>query len=121
VTTAPHVLDTSALLALFGAQDVVYELWQLADRGELILIMPTTAIAEAQVMLNASHDAWAAVLWPDAVVAAPLMEQTAAALPARPQPLTYRHVVYEAKAAHAPVVTRHPHLYDPNEVAILPL
>jgi hypothetical protein len=88
--------------------------------------MPTTAIAEAQVMLNASHDAWAAVLWPDTVVAAPLTEQTAAALPAQPQPLTYRHVVYEAvvyeaKAAHAPVVTRHPHLYDPNEVAILPL
>jgi hypothetical protein len=60
--------------------------------------------------LYASRDGWAAVLWPDAVVAAPLTEQTAAALPARPHPLPYRHVVYEARAAHAPVVTAHPHL-----------
>jgi hypothetical protein len=121
VSSQPRILDISALLALFDAQDMMYQLWQRADRGDVIVIMPTTVIAEAQVMLNASHDAWAAVLWPEAIVAAPLTEQTAAALPARPQPLTYRHVVYEAKAAHAAVVTRHPHLYDPNEVAILPL
>ena len=76
--------------------------------------------------LNAFHGAWAALMWPDSVVSAPLTGADGGGDPGRTggvasTALAYRHVLYEAKAANAPVVTAHPHLYDPNTVAILPL
>ena len=60
--TRPLVLDPSALVTLFEAHDLVYRIWARANRGAALLVIPASAIADANAALRASHDAWSAVL-----------------------------------------------------------
>jgi hypothetical protein len=73
----PLVLDASALLALFDAYDPIYRLWLRADQGELLLIVPAAAIADANRTLGASYNAWSTILAPRDVVTTALSDQVA--------------------------------------------
>lgn len=45
--TRPLVFDSSALIALFEANDLAYRIWTRADQGQRLLITPAGAILEA--------------------------------------------------------------------------
>jgi hypothetical protein len=117
----PLVLDASALLALFDAYDPIYRLWIRADRGELLLIVPAVAIADANRALEASHGAWFTVLAPRDVVTTALSDHVAIDIGPWPGELAARHVVYEAQAVRGIVVTRTPDAYKVGSVPLLVL
>jgi hypothetical protein len=68
----PIVFDASALLALFEAEDTVFDLWYQAEKGQATVVFPAAAVAEGNVALRASYDAWSPVLWAKGVSVAPL-------------------------------------------------
>jgi hypothetical protein len=115
------VLDASALVALFDAYDPIYRLWNRADEGARLLIVPAGAVADANGALKASHEAWAAVLAPRDVVATALSEHIAIEIGPWPGSLAARHAVYEARAARAILVTRTPDEYEVGAVPLLVL
>jgi predicted nucleic acid-binding protein len=52
------LFDASALVALFAAHDRVYALWIAAEEASVPVLLPATAIAEANRKLRASDGAW---------------------------------------------------------------
>jgi hypothetical protein len=67
------VFDSSAFIGLFKAQATAFDYWQRADHGgDVRLVFPATAIAEANVALRASYDSWSVLLWPEFINVAPL-------------------------------------------------
>lgn len=119
--TRPLVLDASVLVALFNAHDPIYRLWDRASRGEVLLIVPACAIAEANHALRATHNAWSAVLDPRDVVATALTEQVAIEIGTQDGNLPTRHVVYEATAVRGIIVTLDPGQYVGETVPLLAL
>lgn len=117
--TQPLVFDASALVALFEAHDLVYRLWERANAGEALIVVPTAAIADANGNLTATHDSWSAVLWPNDVVTTPLTEDVAIEIGPWSGGLATRHVVYEAQAVRGIVVTRAPREYDAWTIPLL--
>ncbi len=117
----PLVLDASALVALFAAYDPVYRLWNRADRGQALLIVPAGAIVEANQTVQASYNAWSTLLYPRDVVATALTAQVAVEIGPWPGRTASRHVLYEARAARGIVVTRQPDDYKVGTVALLVL
>jgi hypothetical protein len=111
VSNEPRVLDHTALVALFAAERAAFEMWELADRGEIILVFPSAAMAEASHLLGADDSAWRALLLAPGVRVSPL-DQTAAIGSGRSVgTLVVRQVVYEARAVRGAIVTRAPWQY----------
>src|SRR6266704_1051014 len=79
------------------------------------LVMPAAAVAEANHLIGADHDAWSALLYPADVTVAPLDSAQAIDTGTRPGPLVTRHVVYEARAVAGIIVTRAPWQYTAND------
>jgi predicted nucleic acid-binding protein len=51
------LFDASALVALFDAHDRVYALWVAAEESSVPVLLPATAIAEANRKLRATDRA----------------------------------------------------------------
>src|SRR5262245_36197001 len=65
------------------------------DRGETPLVMPAVAVAEANHLIGADHNAWSALLYPADVTVVPLdSSQATLDIGLRPGGLVARHVVY---------------------------
>ena len=107
----PRVFDHTAIIALFAGHHVVYGTWQQADRGELTIIMPAAAIAEANNVIGGTGDTWHALLDPEQVVVTPLDQSTAIDTGPQQGALVVRHVVHEAKHTRGAIVTRAPWQY----------
>jgi hypothetical protein len=114
VTLRPVVFDHTALIALFDAHPVLLGLWQQADRGERTLVMPAAAVAEANHVLGASHNAWSALLYPVDVTVTPLDSSQAIDTGHMPGALAVRHVIHEVRAVSGIIVTRAPWQYPPD-------
>jgi hypothetical protein len=89
-------------------------MWEEADRGEIGLIMPAVAVAEATRLIGADDDAWQALLYPGHVAVAPLGQAHAIAVGLAPGSLAVRHVIVEAHAVRGIIVTRTPWQYPPD-------
>jgi len=111
----PSIFDHTALVALFNAHPDAFSLWEEADQGETPLVMPAAAVAEANHLIGADHDAWSALLYPADVTVAPLDSAQAIDTGTRPGGLVTRHVVYEARAVAGIIVTRAPWQYTAND------
>lgn len=114
----PSVFDHTALLALFDAHPDTLGLWHEADRGETPLVMPAVAVAEANHILGASHNAWTALLYPEHVNVLPLDSSQAIDTGHQVGSLVVRHVVHEARQVGGIIVTRVPWQYPADAGAI---
>jgi hypothetical protein len=111
VIPQPLVLDHTALVALFEGSTDAFGLWSEADRAERLVVMPAAAIAEANHLIGADHNAWSALLFPADVTVAPLDSSQAIDIGPFPGALVTRHVVHEARAIGGTIVTRAPWQY----------
>jgi hypothetical protein len=117
---AVHIFDASALIACFRAYQPVYRLLTRADAGEIQLVWPAAAIAEANAYLRASHTAWSALLM-GVVTCTELTEQAAVEVGLLCDRIATGHVVYEARATQGVVVTQEPSRYQPWTLPLLVL
>ena len=120
--TQPIVYDTSALIELFDAHPIAPNYWNRADKGRLGLVFPAAAVADANTTLQASYNAWSALLWPESVHVAPL--DASAAIETglrRSHDLATSHVVHEARAVRGIVLTGDPNRYAGAPVPLLVL
>ena len=113
--TPPSVFDHTALVALFNGHRQAFALWELADQGEAPLVMPAVAVAEANHLIGADHNAWTALLYPVDVTLAPLDSSQAIDVGPRSGSLVARHVAYEAHATAGIIVTCAPWQYAPGD------
>jgi hypothetical protein len=93
------------------------ELLDHAEQGWHLLLLPTTAIAEAAV--RAGFDGWQAILHTAGVRSLPLAEHVAIDVGSWPGSLATRHALHEAAAARGVVVTRDPGAYNGLQVPLL--
>lgn len=115
----PRVLDASAMVEFFAAHPRLMSLLDQADAGTVNLLLPTTAIADAQTKVGASMDGWHALLLSPGVRSLPLAEHAAIEIGTWPGALSVRHAVHEARAMRAAVVTCEPGQYRGMDVTLL--
>lgn len=119
----PLIFDHTAIIALFRGYPAVYHYWTRADAGEVRIVLPAAAVAEANRMLRAPWNAWEAVLFPNpdapgAVSVSPLDEHTAVEAGLHGDAAT-GHVTYEARAVRGVVVTQTRGAYQDAELSVL--
>lgn len=112
------VFDASALIELFRSYRPVALFLDAADAGEVQVVFPATAIAEANTYLRATEDAWRPILM-GRVNCLPLTEHVAVAVGPLYGGVADRHVIYEARAMWANVVTAEPDRYKPYTVPLV--
>lgn len=115
------VYDSTALLALFRTHVRAFDYWQLADAGEVGLIFPAAAVAEANRYLQETWNAWSVLVWPERVEVAPLDSTAAVELATLPGGLPVAHVIWEARQVGGAVLTGRPQDYVGTDVPVLPL
>lgn len=109
----PLLFDASALVALFEGHVRVGRLWVWAEREAVTLLLPAAAIAAANQRLQASDNAWEAVLLTPNVIALDLTPATGLAVSRYPLDLATGHAAAEAAATGATIVTAAPEAYPP--------
>jgi hypothetical protein len=105
------VLDPTAIVALFGGNSLINRLVNAAERGQAALIMPATAVADAESEVRAGTSGWEAVLLTGGVSVLPLSQHTAIEIGQWPGELSTRQAVHEARALQTSVVTAEPGRY----------
>jgi hypothetical protein len=104
-------MDASAIVDLFRGHEAINELFIEAGEGRLRLLLPTTAIADAESQLAAGTNGWEAILRTPGVESLDLTQHAAIEIGTWPGSLSCRHAVHEAHASGASVLTRDPRPY----------
>ncbi|GIJ51978.1 hypothetical protein Val02_88640 [Virgisporangium aliadipatigenens] len=60
--TAPRVLDATALTALFAGHPTMIGMLTAAEADEATLLLPTTAISDAEAAVRTGTTGWEAIL-----------------------------------------------------------
>ena len=116
--TEARILDHTAIIALFRGDDQVFRLWQQANDGELTVVMPAVAVAEANNVIGATSDAWRPVLDASQVIVTPLDQSTAIDTATGIGSLIVRQVLHEAREIRGGIVTGAPWQYPARLVPI---
>ncbi|QKW15455.1 hypothetical protein [Verrucosispora sp. NA02020] len=114
----PRILDATAIVGFFHDNRRLFRLRQMADEGKLQLVFPTTAIAEAQAVIDHSFHSWYALIEGDNVRSVGLAEHAAIECGTWPGSLVVRHVAYEARAMRGVVVTCDRTLYKDYDLDV---
>ena len=131
----PRILDASALVELFAGHPDLMGLLDDAEAGQVVVLVPTLAIAEAQVVLDAAPRLWDHILGLRGLRSMELTESGAvevgrlAATRLRHhrvhEPLTgalmVAHVLHEAFSMSGLIVTRVPQVYRGHDVTLMAL
>jgi len=115
----PRILDASAIVALFNGHPELSRLLDLAGQGSMSILLPTTAIADAEAVIHHGTGGWEPILLSSGVGSLPLAEHAAIEIGCWPGELAVRHAVHEADALRAAVVTTEPGLYKGLPVPLL--
>lgn len=115
----PLVLDASAIAALLDAHHLLLRYWQRADDGDLVIVLPALAVAEAGRARQIGVGAWEPLLQPERVRVVPLGETAAVEIGTWKGELPACHALWEAIHASGIIVTCQPGLYEPGRVALL--
>jgi hypothetical protein len=94
----PRVLGASALIDLFRGHPELSQLLNYAEQGRYTLLLPTTAVADAEAELDAGPGGWEPLLLTAGVRSLPLTEHAAIEVGRWPGSLSCRHAVHEAYA-----------------------
>jgi hypothetical protein len=127
-----RVLDASALVEVFSGHPEMMALLNTAAAGEVLLVVPTLAIAEAQAVLGVALSLWDHILAFPGIRTLDLSQHVAVEVGrlAAPRvqnhpvhtaligPLMIAQVLYEAATMSAVIVTRLPEAYGGHDVAI---
>ena len=108
----PRVMDASAMVGLFRGNPLLNELILAADKRPTIILLPTTAIADAESELRAGTSAWAPILMTPGLRSMELTQHAAVEIGPWPGPLSCRHAAHEAEASGAIVLTSDPGAYQ---------
>lgn len=92
---------------------------EAAEAGEMCLLLPTSAMADAEATIRAGSDGWAPILLTRGVVSLPLTEHAAIEVGQWPGDLATRHAVHEARAVRAAIMTCKPGIYEGHQVALV--
>lgn len=117
----PRIFDASALVAWHQGHDILSEIADQAEAGWYQLVIPATAVADAESELRYGWDVWAVVFDAPGIQTMPLGEHTAVEIGAWPGPLSSRHAAYAAADGRGVVVTLTPGLYQGMRVQLLSL
>jgi hypothetical protein len=115
----PRILDASAIVALFRGHRTLDLMFTGAEGGEFQLLLPTTAVADAEADIRARTSGWEAILLTRGVRSLPLSEHTAIDVGTWPGTLSARHVAHEALAIRATVVTLQPESFSGMAVPLM--
>jgi hypothetical protein len=107
------------MVGFFAGHARIATMLDQADVGLLNLLLPTTAIAEAQAVIDHTLDQWHALLFSPGVRSMPLSEHCAVEIGTWPGGLATRHTVHESQSMRAAVVTCAPGLYRGHVVSLL--
>jgi len=114
-------MDASAIVDLFRGHEQLTRLLFRADRGEINLLLPTTAIADAESQVGAGTTGWESILRIPSVQSLNLTEHAAIEIGSWPGQLSNRHAVHEALAIKAVVLTTEPGAYKGLRVPLMVL
>lgn len=115
----PRIFDSSSLVDLFYGHRELGELLDQAEAGWLQILLPATAIADAEAVLTADRIGWEPILLTPGVQTLPLTEHAAIEIGGWPGTLGARHVAHEAAAVRGVVVTRSPEAYTGLKASLL--
>jgi hypothetical protein len=73
----PRILDVSAIIALFNGHPELDRLLDLAEKGRVNLLLPTTAMADAEAVVQHGTRGWEPILLTGGIRSLPLAEHTA--------------------------------------------
>lgn len=113
----PLVFDHTAIIALFKAHRSAIGHYLRADAGQVSIVLPAAAVAEANRTIHSVWKTWEAVLYPEKVTVAPLDEHSALEAGLLGE-IAIGHAVYEARAVRGLVVTADPDPYRRIEQAL---
>lgn len=114
----PLIFDHTAIIALFNGHRKAFGHYHRADVGQVTLVLPAAAMAEANRTIHGVWKTWEAVLYPEAVMVAPLDAHSALEAGLLGD-IAIGHAVYEARAARGLIVTSHPDPYRRTDQALL--
>jgi hypothetical protein len=132
---SPRVLDASALVQMFQGHPLLMQLLDDAEQSNVVILVPTLAIAEAEAVMGAGMRMWEHFLALRGLRAMELTEHTAIETgrlasdglrvggdqPLLGGQLMTAQVVWEAQTMTAPIITQYPALYARRDVAVMPL
>lgn len=115
----PRVFDASALIGWHQGHPFLAEIADQAEAGWFQLVIPATAVVDAESELRYGWSVWAVVFDAPGIQTMPLGEHTAVEIGMWPGPLSARHAAYAAADGRGVVVTRQPGLYQGLTVQLL--
>lgn len=115
----PRVFDASALIDWHCGNPVLAAIADQAEAGWFQLILPATAVADAESELRYGWNVWAVVFDAPGIQTMPLGEHTAVEIGVWSGPLSARHAAYAAADGRGVVVTRNPGAYQGLTVQLL--
>ncbi len=113
-----RVLDASALVRMFDGHPRMLELLLDAEAGNVFLLLPAAAIAQAQQVLQAGQALWDPFLLFTGVRSLALTEHVAIEAGVMPGHIATTQVVHEARAVNGVVVTAMPDEYRAHGVSL---